>query len=116
MPDVAMSSSRPTNGLTNVAPTFAASSACVGEKISVTLTRLPSDDSALQALTPSLRERHLDDDVLVDRGELAPFADHAFGVGGDDLGARRPLHDLADLLEDGRDSRRLPSPAATGWW
>ena len=53
MPDVAMSSSRPTNGLTNVAPTLAAMSACVGENTSVTLTRSPSLDSVLQARTPA---------------------------------------------------------------
>src|SRR5262245_23684485 len=53
MPSEAMSSSRPTNGLTYAAPTLAASSACVAEKISVTLTRRPSDDSAFVALTPS---------------------------------------------------------------
>jgi hypothetical protein len=33
---------------------LAASQACVGEKISVTLTRWPSDASVLQARTPSL--------------------------------------------------------------
>ena len=53
MPSVAMSSSRPTNGLTYAAPTLAAISACVAEKISVTLTRMPSPASALIALTPS---------------------------------------------------------------
>src|SRR5262249_28820276 len=53
MPFVAMSSRRPTNGLTKVAPAFAASSACAGEKHSVTLTLMPSPASALQALMPS---------------------------------------------------------------
>ena len=111
-----MSSSRPTNGLTNVAPTFAASSACAAEKISVTLTRMPSDDSVLHAWTPALVNGTLTTMCSSIFGELAPFAQHAVDVGGDDLGAGRPLHDLADLLQDARDSRRLPSPAATGWW
>src|SRR5258708_1313400 len=53
MPLVAMSSSRPTNGLQYDAPTLAASSACVGEKISVALTFVPSLDSALHAGAPS---------------------------------------------------------------
>src|SRR5687767_4332033 len=47
-----------------------------------------------------LGEGHLDDDVLVDGGEIAPLAQHARGVGGDDLGADRAFHRLADLLED----------------
>ena len=47
-----MSSRRPTKGLTNVAPTLAASSACVAEKTSVTFTRIPSDASVWQASTP----------------------------------------------------------------
>ncbi len=53
MPLVAMSSRRPTNGLTYDAPTLAASNACVGEKTSVTLTRVPSPESVLHAFTPS---------------------------------------------------------------
>ena len=36
----------------------------------------------------------------IDRGEVAPLADHAFGIGGDDLRARRPFDDLADPLQD----------------
>ena len=101
MPEVAMSSSRPTNGLTNVAPTFAASSAWAAEKISVTLTRVPSRRQRLARLDAVPGERHLDDDVLVDLRELAPFAQHALDIGRDDFGAGRPLHDLADPLEDG---------------
>ena len=100
MPSVAMSSSRPTNGLTYAAPTLAANSACVGEKISVTLTRMPSPDERLGGLDALARERHLHDDVLVDRRELAALGDHAGRVGRDDLGAHRPLHELADLLDD----------------
>ena len=42
------------NGLTYAAPTLAASSACVGEKISVTLTRISSAASARHAFRPSL--------------------------------------------------------------
>ncbi len=41
------------NGLTNDAPTLAASRACVAEKISVTLTGMPSPDRVLHAFTPS---------------------------------------------------------------
>ena len=47
-----------------------------------------------------LGERHFHDDVLVDTGEIAPFANHAGGVGGDDLGADRALDRPADLLQD----------------
>ena len=46
------------------------------------------------------RERHLDDDVLVNRREVAPFGDHPRVVGRDDLGADRALDDLADVLRD----------------
>src|SRR5687767_12610438 len=63
------------------------------------------DGRALRRQRPArldaiLGEGHLDDDVLVDGGEIAPLAQHARGVGGDDLGADRALHRLADLLED----------------
>ena len=54
----------------------------------------------LAGLHAVLGERHLDDDVLVDAGEIASLAHHARGVGGHDLGADRALDDLADLLED----------------
>ena len=53
MPSVAMSSSRPTNGLTYAAPTLAAMSACVAEKINVVLIGIPSPESVLMAFTPS---------------------------------------------------------------
>src|ERR1035438_5828092 len=53
-----MSSSRPTNGLMMYAPALAASSACPGEKHSVTLTRMPSDDRALVAWMPSRVSGH----------------------------------------------------------
>ena len=101
MPDVAMSSSRPTNGLTNVAPDFRGEQRLRRREDQRDVDPLALGRQRLARLDAFARERHLDDDVLVDRGELAPFADHAFGVGGDDLGARRPLDDLADLLEDG---------------
>ena len=78
---------------------MAAISACVGENTSVTLTWCPSLDSVLHAFTPSLAERHLDDDVLVDGGQLAAFPNHALGVGRHDLGADRALHQIADRLE-----------------
>src|SRR5215470_7079583 len=58
MPVVEMSSSRPTNGLTKVAPAFAASSACAAENTSVTLTRMPSPERALVALMPSRVSGH----------------------------------------------------------
>ena len=41
------------NGLMNVAPAFAASSACSGEKHSVTFVITPSPDSVLHARIPS---------------------------------------------------------------
>jgi hypothetical protein len=53
----------------------------------------------LAGLHPRLGERHLHHDVLVELGELAPLAQHAVDVGGDDFGAGRPLHDLADALQ-----------------
>ena len=40
-------------GLTIVAPALAASSACVGEKHSVTLVRMPRAESAFVAFSPS---------------------------------------------------------------
>src|SRR5215467_16200369 len=58
MPVVEMSSRRPTNGLTNVAPAFAARSACAGENTSVTLTRMPSLERAFVALMPSRVSGH----------------------------------------------------------
>ncbi len=48
-----MSSMRPTKGEMKVAPALAASSAWLAEKQSVTLTSLPSERIALQALRPS---------------------------------------------------------------
>ena len=54
IPGVATSSSRPTNGLTNAAPTLAASRAWAAEKTSVTLTRIPSSVSSRHARTPGL--------------------------------------------------------------
>ena len=45
------------------------------------------------------RQRHLDHHVLVDRGDVVPFAHHAREVGRDDLAADRPLDDVADLLQ-----------------
>src|SRR5580765_2160959 len=97
IPDVAMSSRRPTNGLTKYAPTFAARSACVGEKTSVTLTFLPSDESALHALTPSF----VNGTFTTMCSSLAAFTDHPVGIGRDNLGAGRSFDDLADLLQDG---------------
>jgi hypothetical protein len=54
----------------------------------------------LARLDPFLGERHLDDDVRVDAGQVAAFADHAGRIGGHDFGADRTLHRGADLLED----------------
>jgi hypothetical protein len=74
-----MSSRRPRNGLTYAAPALAARSACGGEKTSVVLMRIPSDDSVLIALRP-------------------PLADHGGGLEARDLGADRARgHDGADL-------------------
>src|ERR1035438_4750435 len=53
-----MSSSRPTNGLMMYAPALAASSACPGEKQSVTFTRRPSLLRALVAWIPSRVSGH----------------------------------------------------------
>ena len=44
-------------------------------------------------------DRHLDDDMLVPGHDLAALADHLVGVLGDDLGADRPLDDVADLAD-----------------
>ena len=53
MPSVAISSSRPTNGLTYDAPALAANIACTAEKIKVVLILIPSLDRPLIALMPS---------------------------------------------------------------
>ena len=53
MPSWPISSSRPTKGLTKVAPALAASSACAAEKHSVTLVIMPCSESARQARSPS---------------------------------------------------------------
>ena len=53
MPSWPASSSLPMNGLTYFAPDFAASSAWFAEKTSVTLTGVPSEDSARHARRPS---------------------------------------------------------------
>ena len=100
MPSVAMSSSRPTNGLTYAAPTLAAMQRLRRREDQRDVDAMPSPDSALQRLHAVARERHLDDDVLVDLRELAALGDHAGRVGRDDLGAHRALHEPADLLED----------------
>src|SRR4029450_9730378 len=46
------------------------------------------------------RERNFHDDVLVDRGQLASFGDHARGVRRHDLRAHRAADDPANLLDD----------------
>ena len=93
-----MSSRRPTNGLTIAAPAFAASSACAAEKHErdVHLEAFARQCFARAHAVP--RERHFDDDVLVDRGEVAAFAKHALPIGGEDFGTDGALHDVADLL------------------
>ena len=53
-PYIPMSSRRPTKGETNAAPALAARSAWWGEKISVTLTLIPSDDSCFVVLRVSM--------------------------------------------------------------
>src|ERR1017187_1503595 len=58
MPVQPMSSRRPTNRLMMYAPPLAASSACPGEKHSVTFTRMPSDERALVAWIPSRVSGH----------------------------------------------------------
>jgi hypothetical protein len=54
----------------------------------------------LARLDAVLREGDLDDDVLVDGGEVAPLAHHAGRVGGRYFGAHRALHDVTNLLQD----------------
>ena len=56
------------NGDTNVAPAFAASSAWLAEKHSVTLTIVPVARQRLAGLEAVQRQRHLDRDVLGDLG------------------------------------------------
>ena len=53
MPGWPMSSRRPKNGLTYVAPARAASSAWLALKISVQFVGMPSPDSTLMAFNPS---------------------------------------------------------------
>src|SRR5690606_5700988 len=55
------------------------------------------DAAGLHALA---RERHLDDHVLVDGGDLASLAHHLVSGGGDHFAAHGTLHDAADLLHD----------------
>ena len=66
MPSWPISSSRPTNGLTKVAPALAASSAWAAEKQSVTLTIVPSLGQRLAGAQPVRRQRQLDRDVRRD--------------------------------------------------
>src|SRR4051812_24007803 len=54
---------------------------------------------SLARLHAVARERHLDDDVLVDFCKVASFAHNAIEIGRDDLRADRPLDQVADLLE-----------------
>ena len=96
-----MSSSRPTNGLTNVAPTFAAMKRLRRREHQRDVDLLSFGRQRLARLHAVLRERHLDDDVLVDGSQLATLPNHAVEVGGDDFRARRAFHDLTDLLQDG---------------
>src|SRR5690606_31276939 len=42
-------------------------------------------------------ERELDDHIVVESRQDAPFADHLFGFGGDDLGGDVTVNDVADL-------------------
>src|SRR5690625_1433762 len=65
MPLVEISSRRPTNGLMYVAPALAAMSACVGEKHSVQLVRMPSS-----LLKQARSEEHTSE--LQSRGHLVP--------------------------------------------
>src|SRR5229473_1701036 len=53
IPTAPISSSRPTNGEMKLAPALAARSACGAEKHRVTLTMVPSPESARQVLRPS---------------------------------------------------------------
>ena len=53
MPKCPTASSRPTNGLTYVAPHLAAIMACSGENVTVTLVLMPSRLSAFTAFSPS---------------------------------------------------------------
>ena len=46
------------------------------------------------------RERHLDDDVLVDLGEVPPLAHHALELGGYHFRADRALDEIANPLQD----------------
>src|SRR5262245_9967318 len=72
MPGVAMSSSRPTNGDAKRAPALAASSAYVGEKMSVMFTRWPSAVSTLVALRPSTVQGHFTTMFLCSEAQCRP--------------------------------------------
>ena len=99
MPLVATSSSRPTNGLTNVAPALAASSACAAENTSVTFTLMTFARQRLAGADAVAGQRHLDDHVRVDGRDVVSFAHHAGEVGRHHFAADRPLDDVADLLQ-----------------
>ena len=94
------SSRRPTNGEMKVAPALAASSAWLAEKHSVTLTMVPSPVSAWQALRPSQVSGTLTVTLPAILASARPSSEHAVEVGGGDLGADRPRHQLADLGDD----------------
>ena len=94
-----MSSSRPRNGLTYVAPAFATSSAWFAREAERQVRPeplAPEDPERLEALDG---RRELHDDVRGDLGQLAPLLHHAVGVGGDHLEAHRAIDDPADLVD-----------------
>ena len=84
----------------NVAPAFAASSAWAAEKHKVTLTIAPSPVSALQALRPAGRQRHLDRDIVGDLPQHCRLAHHPVVIERDDLGGNRAADDRRDFAHD----------------
>ena len=109
MPSWLMSSRRPTNGETRLAPAFAASSPWLVLKISVQLVLMPSSAKREIASRPFSLIATLTTMFGASLAKWRPLLEHPVDVVGDHLGRYRPGRDLADLLED-----RVVRPADLG--
>ena len=116
MPFSPMSSSRPMNGLTKVAPALAARIAWAAEKHSVTLTIAPSSVRRRQARSPSGVSGTFTVMFLAIAAQHAGLGHHAVEFGGGDLGADRAGDDGADFGQHVLELLARSSPSARGWW
>jgi len=69
-------------------------------KIRVTLVLIPFVGERLAGLEAFRCHGQLDDDVLVDLGQVFAFLDHARCIQGDDLGRDRTVDDGYDFLDN----------------